>query len=296
MTTSKLLKRMLTNHAKQRRQTENSRDSHNLTYGISSDPLMQFTLVFAALIHDVDHTGLQNSELVQMRSPVAVIYKNKSIAEQNSLDVAWKVLMDEDFSQLRECIYSTKDELRRFRQLLVNAILATDLADTDAQERRNARWELAFQKEADDLDRRGSNHASKMRNDMKATILYEYTMQAADIAHCIQHFQTFNKFHEREFTERYTAFMIGDSAYDPSTTWYEDELAFFDNTVIPLADKLRVCGVFGSTGNEFMRWAEQNRSEWASKGRAMVRHMRENVAVQYEKMDARQRRRRGSIL
>jgi len=29
---------------------------NDCTYGLSSDPLMQFVVVFAALIHDIDHT------------------------------------------------------------------------------------------------------------------------------------------------------------------------------------------------------------------------------------------------
>jgi hypothetical protein len=32
-------------------------DLHNYTYGITSDPLTQFAVVFAALIHDCDHWG-----------------------------------------------------------------------------------------------------------------------------------------------------------------------------------------------------------------------------------------------
>ena len=293
MTASKFLKRMLTQPVQKRQLLK---ESHCSTYGISSDPLMQFTLVFAALIHDVDHTGLRNSDLVQLRSPAAVIYKNRSIAEQNSLDVAWKVLMDDDFTELRDCIYTSKEELRRFRQLLVNAILATDFDDEDAQESRNTRWNKAFETESEDQDRRGNN--SKTRSDMRATILYEHIMQAADISHTIQHWQTFNKFNERLFSERFTAFMNGDEPCDPSATWYEEVLAHFDDTVIPLAEKLRSCGVFGSTGEEFMRWAQQNRSEWSAKGRAVVRHMRENVAQQFQRMNVKEqkRRRRASMI
>lgn len=77
MAASKLLKRMMKNQITQKKGNENIRMSYMNTYGISSDPLMQFTLVFAALIHDVDHTGLRNSDLVRMRSPAAVIYKSK---------------------------------------------------------------------------------------------------------------------------------------------------------------------------------------------------------------------------
>ena len=62
---------------------------HDHTYGITSDPLTRFAVVFSALIHDVDHTGVSNAQLVKERAQLALEYKNKSVAEQNSVDVAW---------------------------------------------------------------------------------------------------------------------------------------------------------------------------------------------------------------
>lgn len=47
-------------------------------------------------------------------------YKNVSVAEQNSVDVAWGILMEPEFQKLRETIYTDKNELIRFRQLVVN--------------------------------------------------------------------------------------------------------------------------------------------------------------------------------
>lgn len=58
---------------------------HDHTYGITSDPLTQFSLVLAALVHDVDHTGIPNSQLVKEGAALAARYKEKSVAEQNSL-------------------------------------------------------------------------------------------------------------------------------------------------------------------------------------------------------------------
>jgi len=59
------------------------------SFGIASDPLTQFALVFSALIHDVDHLGVSNAQLVKEQSRLARIYANKSVAEQNSVNVAW---------------------------------------------------------------------------------------------------------------------------------------------------------------------------------------------------------------
>ena len=66
---------------------------HQYTYGITSDPLTQFAIVFSALIHDVDHTGVPNGQLVKEEAHVASLYNNKSVAEQNSLDLAFELLM-----------------------------------------------------------------------------------------------------------------------------------------------------------------------------------------------------------
>lgn len=94
---------------------------HDHTYGITSDPLTQFACVFAALIHDVDHTGVPNAQLVKEKAPIASVYKGKSVAEQNSVDIAWTLLMDERFVALRGLIYSDENEMRHFRELVVNS-------------------------------------------------------------------------------------------------------------------------------------------------------------------------------
>eukprot|EP00980_Cylindrotheca_fusiformis_P022135 scaffold9027_cov107-Cylindrotheca_fusiformis.AAC.4 len=113
------------------------------SYGITSDPLTQFTVVFSALIHDVDHPGVPNTQLVKEKSRWAQIYK-KSVAEQKSVDIAWDMLMSDEYTALRACIYQTEEELRRFRQLVVNTVMATDIADKELQALRKDRWELAF--------------------------------------------------------------------------------------------------------------------------------------------------------
>lgn len=62
---------------------------------------------------------------------MASYYKERSVAEQNSVDVAWELLMDPAFANLRETIYQSEDEMRRFRQLVVNSVMATDIMDKE---------------------------------------------------------------------------------------------------------------------------------------------------------------------
>lgn len=58
--------------------------------------------------------------MVTEGTAAAMRYKNVSVAEQNSVDVAWGILMEPEFQKLRETIYTDKNELIRFRQLVVN--------------------------------------------------------------------------------------------------------------------------------------------------------------------------------
>jgi hypothetical protein len=44
---------------------------HDHTYGITSDPLTQFACIFMVLLHDVDHPGIPNTQMVKEGSPLA---------------------------------------------------------------------------------------------------------------------------------------------------------------------------------------------------------------------------------
>lgn len=71
---------------------KDSDESEDYSYGITSDPITQFAVVLAALIHDVDHVGVSNAQLVKENDRLARIYRNQSVAEQNSVNLAWDLV------------------------------------------------------------------------------------------------------------------------------------------------------------------------------------------------------------
>jgi hypothetical protein len=165
---------------------------HDHTYGITSDPLTQFACVFSALIHDVDHTGVPNTRLIEEQPILGERYHNRSVAEQNSLEMSWDLLMDSSFDALRRVIYTTPEELKRFRELVVNVVLATDITDKDLKTLRNARWTKAF---ATTANERGSAVGDVGRDavNRKATIVMEHLIQASDVSHTMQHWHVYLK-------------------------------------------------------------------------------------------------------
>ena len=241
-----------------------TKNLHDLTYGITSDPLTQFSVLLAGMIHDVDHPGVPNTQLATENHELATLYKNRSSAEQNSVDVAWSLLMEDAYIDLRRTIYTTQDELRRFRQLVVNAVMATDIMDKDLGQARKTRWNKAF-----DTPTTDRNDTTEDIN-RTATIVIEHLIQASDVAHTMQHWHVFHRWNERLFREAYLAYKEGRAPKDPTDGWYEGEIGFFDFYVIPLAKKLKDCGVFGVSSDECLSYAERNREEWVARGRQVV--------------------------
>jgi hypothetical protein len=241
-------------------------DLHNHTYGISSDPLTHFAAVFSALIHDVGHPGVPNGQLAKEQPEVAFKYRNKAIAEQRSVDIAWELLLAPCYSNLRSAIFSNQQERTQFRELVVNSVLATDIFDKQMTTVRKSRWNKAFHGDA-------SGSSSEEDMNRKATIVIEHIIQASDVAHTMQHWHIYLKWNERLFTEMYRAFESGRSDRNPAEGWYKGELWFFDNYVIPLAKKLKDCGVFGVSSDEYLNYAMDNREEWERKGQDAVAAM-----------------------
>lgn len=109
-----------------------------------ANPLVAFcAVVFSALVQDVDNTGLTNEQLVS-ENPKLAAYYQVSVLEQNSIDLAWDLLMDEKFSILRQAICHTDQEASLFRRLGVTLVLTTDIVDPGLRRRRQERWEQAF--------------------------------------------------------------------------------------------------------------------------------------------------------
>ena len=92
----------------------------------------------------------------------------------------------------------------------------------------------------------------------------------------MQHWHIYQEWNRRLFNEMYKAYVDGRAEKDPSLGWYDGELWFFDNYIIPLAKKLKTCGVFGVSCDELLDYATDNRAEWATKGCSIVQ---ENVRL-----------------
>lgn len=153
----------------------------------------------------------------------------------------------------------------------VYSVMATDIMDKELKALRNKRWENAFQEVIADEN-------PKDTVDRKATIVIEHLIQASDVSHTMQHWSIYRKWNERLFTEMYLAYQDGRAEKDPSEFWYKGEIGFFDFYIIPLAKKLKDCGVFGVSSDEYLNFAMKNKKEWELRGQQVVEEMVRKLA------------------
>jgi 3'5'-cyclic nucleotide phosphodiesterase len=264
MSVVKLLGRIASESTSKGAQDDNA-DSVDAIY---FDPLIQFGCVLAALVHDIDHQGVSNAQLVGEKAAVASKYNNKAVAEQNSIDIGWALFMSNEYSEFRDALCPSDHEAKRLRQILVNCVIATDIADKDLRDDRNSRWEKVFA----ELCVCSSTDSRDLVN-QRAALVLEHLIQASDVSHCMQHWHVYRKWNECLFREMHVAYVIGRGDQHPAEFWYQGELNFFDLYIIPLAKKLRDCEVFGVSSDEFLNYAEQNREEWERRGEEVVAQM-----------------------
>ena len=108
------------------------------------------------------------------------------------------------------------------------------------------------------------NH-DRLQTPEAARAIAEQIMQAADVSHTMQHFDTFVKWNQSLYHEILAAYNRSQDENNdrnddeeqqeqqqrhPAQNWYESQIGFFDGYVIPLAKRLDACGAFGTGG----RW------------------------------------------
>lgn len=82
-------------------------------------------LYVAAAMHDYDHPGRTNAFLVATNAPQAVLYNDRSVLENHHAASAWSLyLSSPEYNFLLNLDHV---EFKRFRFLVIEAILATDL-------------------------------------------------------------------------------------------------------------------------------------------------------------------------
>lgn len=92
--------------------------------GLSFDRLGWAAMLFAALMHDVDHSGKTNGYEMNSGSELAVRYNDNSILENHHCSTAFSTIKKEEFNIFSEF---DLDQMKKFRKWVIEGILSTDV-------------------------------------------------------------------------------------------------------------------------------------------------------------------------
>ena len=115
--------------------------------------------------------------------------------------------------------------------LLINVVIATDIADRERRAGERIRWEKAFagdSKWEGEWKSLSEMELSTVDISLKATVVLEQIVLASDVAHTMQHWLTYVKWNERLYKEMWSAYVNGRAENDPTENWYKREIGFFD--------------------------------------------------------------------
>uniref|UniRef100_F6U068 PDEase domain-containing protein n=2 Tax=Ciona intestinalis TaxID=7719 RepID=F6U068_CIOIN len=92
-----------------------------------------FSMIMAAIVHDLEHSGTTNTFHTNTRSPLAQMYNDKSVLENHHISSAFRLLNEEDCDILANF---SKDDYQEARTLMIDMVLATDMSQHFGQLKR----------------------------------------------------------------------------------------------------------------------------------------------------------------
>jgi hypothetical protein len=104
-------------------------------------------------------------------------------------------------------------------------------------------------------------------DDLKASVVMETIITAADVAHNLQGWDHMVIWSGRLYLELRRAYVSGRGT-DPSDRWFENQIGFLESYLLPLARRLEDTGVFNESilGTIFSSTVESNRDRWLTEG------------------------------
>ncbi|XP_039327317.1 cGMP-inhibited 3',5'-cyclic phosphodiesterase 3B isoform X1 [Saimiri boliviensis] len=141
------------------------------SYGCLSSniPALELMALYvAAAMHDYDHPGRTNAFLVATNAPQAVLYNDKSVLENHHAASAWNLYLSRP--EYNFLLNLDHVEFKRFRFLVIEAILATDL-------KKHFDFLAEFNAKANDVNSNGI----EWRNENDRLLVCQVCIKLADI-------------------------------------------------------------------------------------------------------------------
>ena len=89
------------------------------------DQIEMFSYIVAGACHDVEHPGVNNIFLIESNDKNALNYNDSTVLENHHVATSFHILHNKEYNILKNF---SKQDYKKVRKLMVDAILATDMA------------------------------------------------------------------------------------------------------------------------------------------------------------------------
>lgn len=260
----------------------------------------KFAMVYAALIHDVEHLGVTNHELVVKKHPLAILYNDQSVAEMNSLAVGLDVLNQPKTKLLKNW---NEEEFRKFRHFVIDLVLATDIADPFKKRIATIRFQESFVNNdnvpsanaivtAPSAENNpfpvtsGTPHSSHHHhrphvfdiiNENCRLAFLLITLRAADISATMQSVATWRIWAKNYFDENRYAALTNTGPNMEINSYYKSQIGYMDGHVKVLIEKLKSANIINETfTNILLLNVVANIETWRENGMQMYQDWSES--------------------
>ena len=163
-------------------------------------PLETYSILWAAVLHDIKHPGTSNNYQINKRTELALIYNDQSVLEQMHASRASLLLLESLEDEGSDVLGSMTDEQKKmFRSSLIRSILYTDMSRHFSEVAKMTRRVEALEDEiaGDDdcsgsgssrslLARIGSSNHEKFRTNFLPYILHMADISSPSKSHHVQ--------------------------------------------------------------------------------------------------------------
>jgi hypothetical protein len=191
------------------------------------DFVEKLALLYAALIHDVEHLGVPNMTLVKKRHPFARLYNDQSVAENHSLALGLELIERPGFDLLESF---TEEEKLKFHEIVVEVVLCTDVADMYKKH-------LAYLKIKDfSNEETGKLNVSEQAGRIGLLMLI---LRICDIGSSMQSLRTSHSWVRKYFLEIRLAALCGDGPNFNLSGFYDSQIKYIVGHSQSLIERLR---------------------------------------------------------
>jgi len=147
-----------------------------------------FSMLFAAAIHDLEHTGTNNQFHINSKSELALLYNDQSVLENHHISAAFRLMRNPERNILE---HLEDNQYRDFRSNVVAMVLSTDMANhfekveviKNVIRKPKDYWQSVLVDESTEYPRT-----------MEKIRIMELLLHCADISNCVKPWNIHTKF------------------------------------------------------------------------------------------------------